>query len=69
MPSVVRRVVGSSMLASTGDTQVDLARKVREDPLLLVKERERAARAALLNNPVHRKRLAELLKKEQVSKP
>ncbi|XP_049867709.1 pre-mRNA-splicing factor CWC25 homolog isoform X2 [Pectinophora gossypiella] len=68
IPAVARRVVGSSMLASGGDTQVDLARKMREDPLLLVKERERAARAALLNNPLHRKKLTELLRKEQEQK-
>ncbi|CAG9784277.1 unnamed protein product [Diatraea saccharalis] len=65
IPAVARRVVGSSMLTSGGDAQVDLARKIREDPLLLVKERERAARAALLNNPLHRRRLADLLRKEQ----
>lgn len=64
---MARRVVGSSMLPAAGDSQVDLARKLREDPLLLVKERERAARAALLNNPLQRRRLAELLRKEQVS--
>lgn len=66
IPAVVRRVVGSSMMLTSGDSQVDLARKIREDPLLLVKERERAARAALLNNPLHRKKLTELLRKEQV---
>lgn len=66
IPAVARRVVGSSMLTSAGDGQVDLARKIREDPLLLVKERERAARAALLNNPLQRRRLADLLRKEQV---
>lgn len=66
IPAVSRRVVGSSMLSSGGDTQVDLARKMREDPLLLVKERERAARAALLNNPLQRKKLTELLRKDQV---
>lgn len=66
IPAVARRVVGSSMLTSSGDGQVDLARKIREDPLLLVKERERAARAALLNNPLQRRRLADLLRKEQV---
>ncbi|XP_026325330.1 pre-mRNA-splicing factor CWC25 homolog [Hyposmocoma kahamanoa] len=68
IPAVVRRVVGSSMMLSSGDSQVDLARKIREDPLLLVKERERAARAALLNNPLHRKKLTELLRKEQEQK-
>lgn len=66
IPAVSRRVVGSSMLAVPCDVQVDLARKLREDPLLLVKERERAARAALLNNPVQRSKLTELLRKEQV---
>ncbi|KAJ8729297.1 hypothetical protein PYW08_000878 [Mythimna loreyi] len=65
IPAVSRRVVGSSMLTSAGDTQVDMSRKIREDPLLLIKERERAARAALLNNPLQRRRLAELLRKEQ----
>lgn len=55
------------MLTVSDDTQVDVARKLREDPLLLIKERERAARAALLNNPLHRRRIAELLRKEQVS--
>ncbi|XP_014369958.2 pre-mRNA-splicing factor CWC25 homolog [Papilio machaon] len=65
IPAVARRVVGSSMTAMSSDTQVDLARKLREDPLLLIKERERAARAALLNNPLQRRRLTELLRKEQ----
>lgn len=55
------------MMTSSGDAQVDLVRKMREDPLLLVKERERAARAALLNNPLQRRRLTELLRKEQVN--
>lgn len=67
IPAISRRVVGSSMLTAAGDTQVDMSRKIREDPLLLIKERERAARAALLNNPLQRRRLAELLRKEQVS--
>lgn len=62
IPAVARRVVG----ATSSDTQVDLARKLQEDPLLLIKERERAARAALLNNPLQRRRLTELLRKEQV---
>ncbi|KOB75052.1 Coiled-coil domain-containing protein 49 [Operophtera brumata] len=65
IPAVSRRVVGSSMTKTLDDTQVDLARKLREDPLLLVKDRERAARAALLNNPLQRKRLTELLRKEK----
>ncbi|XP_047545283.1 pre-mRNA-splicing factor CWC25 homolog isoform X2 [Vanessa atalanta] len=68
IPAVSRRVVGSSMITTAGDVQVDLARKLREDPLLLVKERERAARAALLNNPVQRRKLTELLRKEQEQK-
>ncbi|XP_022122173.2 pre-mRNA-splicing factor CWC25 homolog [Pieris rapae] len=68
IPAVARRVVGSSMLSAATDVQVDLARKIREDPLLLVKERERAARAALLNNPVQRKKLTELLRQEQEQK-
>ncbi|XP_041977722.1 pre-mRNA-splicing factor CWC25 homolog isoform X2 [Aricia agestis] len=69
IPAVARRVVGSSMTTSTSDNlQVDLARKLREDPLLLVKERERAARAALLNNPIQRRKLTELLRKEQEQK-
>lgn len=67
IPAVSRRVVGSSMLTSSGDAQVDMSRKIREDPLLLIKERERAARAALLNNPLQRRRLTELLRKEQVN--
>lgn len=67
IPAVARRVVGSSMLTTPAETQVDLVRKVREDPLLLVKERERAARAALLNNPLQRRKLTELLRKEQVN--
>lgn len=66
IPAVSRRVVGSSMITAAGDTQVDMSRKIREDPLLLIKERERAARAALLNNPLQRRKLAELLRKEQV---
>ncbi|KAG6460882.1 pre-mRNA-splicing factor CWC25 homolog [Manduca sexta] len=70
IPAVARRVVGSSMLSAVGagDSQVDLVRKIREDPLLLIKERERAARAALLNNPLQRRKIAELLRKEQDQK-
>lgn len=68
IPAVSRRVVGSSMITAAGDTQVDMSRKIREDPLLLIKERERAARAALLNNPLQRRKLAELLRKEQDAK-
>ncbi|CAH0700464.1 unnamed protein product [Spodoptera exigua] len=68
IPAVSRRVVGSSMMTTAGDAQVDMSRKIREDPLLLIKERERAARAALLNNPLQRRRLTELLRKEQESR-
>ncbi|CAF4757011.1 unnamed protein product [Pieris macdunnoughi] len=50
IPAVARRVVGSSMLSAASDVQVDLVRKIREDPLLL------------------RKKLTELLRKEQEQK-
>lgn len=65
IPVVTRRVAGVSIVGGPGEAQVDLARKMREDPLLLVQERERAARAALLNNPIQRRKLTELLRKEQ----
>ncbi|GBP76695.1 Pre-mRNA-splicing factor CWC25 homolog [Eumeta japonica] len=65
IPALIRRPGPSDTSGTDADVQVDIARKLREDPLVLVKERERAARAALLNNPLQRRRLTELLRQEQ----
>ncbi|XP_018358208.1 PREDICTED: pre-mRNA-splicing factor CWC25 homolog isoform X1 [Trachymyrmex cornetzi] len=50
----------------SGNEQVDLARKIQEDPLYSIKKKEMETRNQLLKNPVKLKQLKELL--EQSSK-
>uniref|UniRef100_A0A182KGD2 Cir_N domain-containing protein n=1 Tax=Anopheles christyi TaxID=43041 RepID=A0A182KGD2_9DIPT len=45
--------------------QVDLARKLMEDPLMLIKQREMESRQKILQNPVKLKELHRLLKGDQ----
>ncbi|XP_063236924.1 pre-mRNA-splicing factor CWC25 homolog [Bacillus rossius redtenbacheri] len=52
---------------SGGDEQVDMARKLQEDPLLLIKKKEMETRAQILNNPVKLRQLRDILK--QSNKP
>lgn len=48
--------------------QVDMARKMAEDPLVAIKQKEMESRKKLLENPVKLKELKMLLQKEQESK-
>ncbi|XP_067624286.1 pre-mRNA-splicing factor CWC25 homolog [Eurosta solidaginis] len=48
--------------------QVDLQRKVMEDPLMLIKQREMESRKKILENPVKLKELHRILKSEQLLK-
>ncbi|KAG8224603.1 hypothetical protein J437_LFUL009181 [Ladona fulva] len=47
------------------DDQVDIARKLQEDPLLLIKRKELETRSQILNNPVKLKQLQRLLKEKK----
>lgn len=47
------------------ESQVDMARKIQEDPLMAIKKSEQESRAKLLQNPVKLKELTRLLKAER----
>uniref|UniRef100_A0A182VTK8 Cir_N domain-containing protein n=1 Tax=Anopheles minimus TaxID=112268 RepID=A0A182VTK8_9DIPT len=49
----------------TSNDQVDLARKLMEDPLMLIKQKEMESRQKILQNPVKLKELHRLLKGDQ----
>ncbi|XP_046468894.1 pre-mRNA-splicing factor CWC25 homolog [Neodiprion pinetum] len=51
----------------SGNEQVDLARKLQEDPLYAIKKKEMESRSQLLKNPVKLKQLKQLLE-EQATK-
>ncbi|XP_071448046.1 pre-mRNA-splicing factor CWC25 homolog isoform X2 [Hetaerina americana] len=48
------------------DDQVDVARKLQEDPLLFIKKKEMETRSQILNNPVKLKQLQKILKEEKL---
>jgi len=48
----------------SGNEQVDLARKIQEDPLFAIKKKEMETRNLLLKNPVKLKQLKELLEQQ-----
>lgn len=48
----------------SGNEQVDLARKIQEDPLYAIKKKEMESRNQLLKNPVKLKQLKELLEQQ-----
>ncbi|XP_059618573.1 pre-mRNA-splicing factor CWC25 homolog [Phlebotomus argentipes] len=48
-----------------GGEQVDMARKIMEDPLMAIKQKEMESRRKILENPVKLKELHRLLKKDQ----
>ncbi|XP_063709694.1 pre-mRNA-splicing factor CWC25 homolog [Culicoides brevitarsis] len=48
-----------------GTEQVDMARKMLEDPLMLIKQKEMETRRQILQNPVKLKELHKMLKQEQ----
>lgn len=45
----------------SGNEQVDLVRKMQEDPLYTIKKKELESRSQLLKNPVKLKQLKELV--------
>jgi hypothetical protein len=48
-------------------TTIDLANKIREDPLYLIKKKEIEQRKKILDNPVRLKQLKELLERQESS--
>jgi hypothetical protein len=50
---------------STTTSTIDLANKIREDPLYLIKMKEIEQRKKILDNPVRLKQLKELLERQQ----
>ncbi|KAJ9579707.1 hypothetical protein L9F63_004633 [Diploptera punctata] len=53
---------------SGGDEQVDMARKLQEDPLYLIKKKEIESRSQILKNPVKLKQLQELVEQRKFFK-
>lgn len=51
-----------------GTEQVDMARKMMEDPLMLIKQKEMETRRQILQNPVKLKELHKMLKEERGKK-
>lgn len=56
-----------SIFAGSGE-QVDIARKLQEDPLLAIRKKEIESRSQILKNPVKLKQIKELIKKQKSSK-
>jgi hypothetical protein len=50
-----------SSIFSGGGEQVDMARKLQEDPLYIIKKKETESRSQILKNPVKLKQLQELV--------
>nr|CAD7593050.1 unnamed protein product [Timema genevievae] len=57
-----------SSIFSGGNEQVDIARKLQEDPLCLIKKKELETRTQILNNPVKLKQLQEMLRQQKHGK-
>jgi hypothetical protein len=51
-----------SSIFSGGGEQVDMARKLQEDPLYIIKKKEIECRSQILKNPVKLKQLQELVR-------
>lgn len=45
----------------SGDQQVDMVRKLQEDPLFMIKKKEMETKAQLLKNPVKLKKLQNMV--------
>ncbi|XP_055837710.1 pre-mRNA-splicing factor CWC25 homolog [Episyrphus balteatus] len=54
--------------ATTSSEQVDLQRKILEDPLMMIKQKEMESRRKILENPVKLKELHRILKIEKTKK-
>lgn len=64
IPFSIRQFKGTTAPAE----QVDMARKVMEDPLMLIKQKEMEMRRKVLENPVRLKEVYKILKKERTTK-
>lgn len=53
--------VPPSLRFFSGNEQVDLAKKLQEDPLYAIKKKEMESKSKLLKNPVKLKKLQELV--------
>lgn len=51
-----------------GNVTIDLANKIREDPLLMIKKQEDENRKKLLDNPIRMKQIADMLKGIQIGR-
>lgn len=61
-------IPGSTLLGDSGANSVnDLAAKVRDDPLFMIKKKEEDKKKELMNNPVKMKQLRQMLQ-ENLSK-
>lgn len=58
---LVLECIPPSLRFFSGNEQVDLARKIQEDPLYAIKKKEMETRNQLLKNPVKLKQLRELV--------
>lgn len=61
--SIIAECVPPSLRFFSGNEQVDLARKMQEDPLYAIKKKEMETRNQLLKNPVKLKQLRQLVSK------
>ncbi|XP_066264000.1 pre-mRNA-splicing factor CWC25 homolog [Branchiostoma lanceolatum] len=61
-PGLADNVPGASFSQSNVNSAVDMAAKIREDPLFAIKQREQQSKKELLNNPVKMKQLQQMLK-------
>lgn len=59
---MILECIPPSLRFFSGNEQVDLARKIQEDPLYAIKKKEMETRNQLLKNPVKLKQLKELVR-------
>lgn len=62
IPSDNESCIGSLFLRASSNAPVDIANKIREDPLFLIRKQEEEKQKKLLNNPVKLKQLQEMLR-------
>lgn len=58
---MILECIPPSLRFFSGNEQVDLARKMQEDPLYAIKKKEMETRSQLLKNPVKLKKIKELV--------
>ncbi|XP_023243611.1 pre-mRNA-splicing factor CWC25 homolog [Centruroides sculpturatus] len=62
IPSDNESCIGSIFARTSSNAPVDIANKIREDPLFLIRKQEEEKQKKLLNNPVKLKQLQEMLR-------